>query len=115
MYATPQLLDQFVWVPVRDAFISSCGHTGLTVLEAVLREMEPPFAVSEAAEHALPLFSRLPPALDPGVSPWELAGPGHPCQSAQRTPAPGGAGCSRSCGPAGRLTSAGPGMSFLSY
>jgi hypothetical protein len=65
MYATPQLLDQFVWVPVRDAFISSCGHTGLTVLEGVLREMEPPFAVSEAAEHTLPLFSRLPPALDP--------------------------------------------------
>jgi hypothetical protein len=65
MYATPQLLDQFVWVPVRDAFISSCGHTGLTVLDAVLKEMEPPFAVSEAAEHALPLFSRLPPALDP--------------------------------------------------
>jgi hypothetical protein len=65
MYATPQLLDQFVWVPVRDAFISSCGHTGLTVLEGVLREMEPPFAVSEAVEHVLPLFSRLPPALDP--------------------------------------------------
>jgi hypothetical protein len=39
MYATPQLLDQFVWVPVRDTFISSCGHTGLTVLDAVLREM----------------------------------------------------------------------------
>ena len=65
MYATPQLLDHFVWVPVRNEFIRSCGHTGLTVLDSVMREMEPPFAMSEAAEHALPLFSRLPPALDP--------------------------------------------------
>jgi hypothetical protein len=65
MYATPQLLDQYVWVPVRDLFISTCGHTGLTVLDGVMREMDPPFAVTEAAEQTLPLFSRLPPALDP--------------------------------------------------
>jgi hypothetical protein len=65
MYATPQLLDQYVWVPVRDLFISCCGHTGLTVLDGVMREMDPPFAVSEAAEQTLPLFSHLPPALDP--------------------------------------------------
>jgi hypothetical protein len=87
MYATPQLLDHFVWVPVRNEFIRSCGHTGLTVLDSVMREMEPPFAMNEAAEHALPLFSRLPPALDPvGSVPgsW-LAGPVRSCAGRRLT------------------------------
>jgi hypothetical protein len=65
MYATPQLLDQCIWVPVRNMFISCCGHTGMTVLDGVLAEMDPPWAMNEAAEQSLPLFSQLPPALDP--------------------------------------------------
>jgi hypothetical protein len=65
MYATPQLLDQCVWVPVRNTFISCCGHTGMTVLDGVLAEMDPPWAMNEAAEQSLPLFSQLPSALDP--------------------------------------------------
>jgi hypothetical protein len=37
----------------------------MTVLDGVLAEMDPPLVVTEAAEQTLPLFSRLPPALDP--------------------------------------------------
>jgi hypothetical protein len=37
----------------------------MTVLDVVLAEMEPLWAMNEAAEQSLPLFSQLPSALDP--------------------------------------------------
>jgi hypothetical protein len=68
MYATPQLLDQHIWVPVRDTFIQCCGHAGLEVFAGILGGADPSPAMTEAAEQGLPLFSRLSPALDPAGS-----------------------------------------------
>ncbi len=68
MYATPQLLDQHIWVPVRDTFIQCCGHAGLEVFAGILGGADPSPAMMEAAEQGLPLFSRLSPALDPAGS-----------------------------------------------
>jgi hypothetical protein len=68
MYSTPQLLDEHIWVPVRDLFIRQCGHSGYAVLEGVLDDLGPPLAMREAAERGLPLASHSCPALDPAGS-----------------------------------------------
>jgi hypothetical protein len=65
LYATPQLLDQHIWVPVRDKFIQCCGHAGLTVLDGLMGDPEPPQAMRDAAEQGLPVGYR---AWDPAGS-----------------------------------------------
>jgi hypothetical protein len=62
LYATPQLLDQYIWVPVRDTFVRCCGHLGMEALDGLLAEPEPPLVMREAAEHGLPLYRALDPA-----------------------------------------------------
>jgi hypothetical protein len=68
LYSTPQLLDQYIWVPVRDTFIRCCGHSGMEVITGILEGSEPPLAMWEAAERALPLVSHSLRALDPAGS-----------------------------------------------
>jgi hypothetical protein len=65
LYATPQLLDQHIWVPVRDKFIQCCGHAGLTVRDGLVGDPDPPQAMRDAAEHGLPVGYR---AWDPAGS-----------------------------------------------
>jgi len=68
MYSTPQLLHQFIWVPVRDTFIRCCGHAGMTVLAGTVEDQEPPLAVVEAAERGFRLPTRVTSPLDPAGS-----------------------------------------------
>ena len=49
MYSTPQLLDEHIWVPVRDLFIQQCCHSGYRVLEGIVDSMDPPLAMRDAA------------------------------------------------------------------
>jgi hypothetical protein len=65
MYSTPQLLDEHIWVPVRDLFIQQCGHAGYEVLEGIRDCLDPPLAMREAAERGLPPASFSYRALDP--------------------------------------------------
>ncbi len=65
MYSTPQLLDEHIWVPVRDLFIQQCGHSGYRVLEGIVADLDPPLVMREAAERGLPLTFSSSPALDP--------------------------------------------------
>jgi hypothetical protein len=65
LYATPQLLDQQIWVPVRDTFIQCCGHSGMSVLNGLMGGPDPPQVMREAAEQGLPLGYR---AWDPAGS-----------------------------------------------
>ncbi len=68
LYSTPQLLDQYIWVPVRDTFIHCCGHTGMTVLAGTMEDPAPPLAMVEAAERGLHLPYRTSSVLDPAGS-----------------------------------------------
>ncbi len=68
MYSTPQLLDQFIWVPVRDTFIRCCGHAGMTVLTGAVEDQDPPLAVIEAAERGFRLPTRVTSPIDPAGS-----------------------------------------------
>jgi hypothetical protein len=65
MYSTPQLLDEHIWVPVRDLFIQQCGHAGYSVLEGIRDGLHPPREMWEAAERGLLLPSLSLRALDP--------------------------------------------------
>jgi hypothetical protein len=65
MYSTPQLLDEHIWVPVRDLFIQQCGHAGYSVLERIRDRLHPPREMWEAAERGLLLPSLSLRALDP--------------------------------------------------
>ncbi len=65
LYATPQLLDQHIWVPVRDTFIQCCGHAGMTVLDGLMGNPDSPQVMREAAEQGLPVGYR---AWDPAGS-----------------------------------------------
>jgi hypothetical protein len=68
MYSTPQLLDEHIWVPVRDLFIQQCGHAGYSVLEGIRDGLNPPREMWEAAERGLLLPSLSLRALDPAGS-----------------------------------------------
>jgi hypothetical protein len=68
MYSTPQLLDEHIWVPVRDLFIQQCGHAGYEVLEGIRACLGPPLVMREAAERGLPPASFSYRALDPAGS-----------------------------------------------
>jgi hypothetical protein len=68
MYSTPQLLDEHIWVPVRDLFIQQCGHAGYEVLEGIRDCLDPPQAMREASERGLPLASSSYRAWDPAGS-----------------------------------------------
>jgi hypothetical protein len=68
MYSTPQLLDEHIWVPVRDLFIQQCGHAGYSVLEGIRDGLHPPREMWEAAERGLLLPSLSLCALDPAGS-----------------------------------------------
>ncbi len=65
MYSTPQLLDEHIWVPVRDLFIRQCGHAGYSVLEGIRDGLNPPREMWEAAERGLLLAPLSLRALDP--------------------------------------------------
>ncbi len=65
MYSTPQLLDEHIWVPVRDLFIQQCGHAGYSVLEGIRDGLHPPREMWEAAERGLLLPPLSLRALDP--------------------------------------------------
>ncbi len=65
MYSTPQLLDEHIWVPVRDLFIQQCGHAGYEVLEGIRDCLDPPLAMRDAAERGLPLACPSYRAWDP--------------------------------------------------
>jgi hypothetical protein len=65
MYSTPQLLDEHIWVPVRDLFIQQCCHSGYRVLEGIVDSLYPPLALRDAAERGLPVTFSNFQALDP--------------------------------------------------